>query len=211
MKVKNLILSSLCLFLMSCNSPLPKPEKADGVIGEQLGVDKNINVETIDKYLFRSDSVYRDVRMLIDEASYENIGGDSYMSGFVVGFEVVPYPYLINVKGLPESVGQTYTGPTWFSQDDEGHITANYSNSVQLLKDLFPQDKYIFLMCGGGGYAGMTKTLLVSQGWDPDKIYNVGGYWSYQGNYNVQVKRVENGTTYYDFYKVAYHDIRVDA
>ena len=29
-------------------------------------------------------------------------------------------------------------------------------------------------MCGGGGYAGMTKKLLVSLGWDENKIYNVG-------------------------------------
>ena len=28
-------------------------------------------------------------------------------------------------------------------------------------------------MCGGGGYAGMTKTMLVSLGWDENKIYNV--------------------------------------
>ena len=37
-------------------------------------------------------------------------------------------------------------------------------------------------MCGGGGYAGMTKNMLVSLGWDKDKIYVVGGYWFYEGN-----------------------------
>ena len=30
-------------------------------------------------------------------------------------------------------------------------------------------------MCGGGGYAGMTKNLLVSLGWDENKIYNTCG------------------------------------
>ena len=66
----------------------------------------------IDNYLNRSDSVYRDMRMLKDPGNYEAIGGDSYLSGFVKGFEVIPYPYLTEVKGLPEAVGDTYTGKT---------------------------------------------------------------------------------------------------
>ena len=38
-------------------------------------------------------------------------------------------------------------------------------------------------MCGGGGYASMTKNLLISLGYDQNKIYNVGGYWWwYYGN-----------------------------
>ena len=47
----------------------------------------------------------------------------------------------------------------------------------EILEDLFPKDKKIFLMCGGGGYAGMMKNLLISLGWNQDNIYNVGGYW----------------------------------
>ena len=62
-------------------------------------------------------------------------------------------------------------------------------------------------MCGGGGYAGNTKDLLVSLGWDETKIYNVGGYWYYKGSNNIQVKRVTNDKTYYDFWKVNYHNI----
>ena len=90
---------------------LPAPEVTEGQRGE-LGIDKNINETTIDKYLGRSDSVYYDVRMLKDPANYEAIEGDSYLSGFVRGFEVVSFPYLTNVTGLPEAVGQTYTGDT---------------------------------------------------------------------------------------------------
>ena len=63
-------------------------------------------------------------------------------------------------------------------------------------------------MCGGGGYAGITKALLVALGWDENKIYNVGGYWYYEGENNVEVKRVNSsGKIVYDFYKVPYHDI----
>lgn len=186
---------------------LPKPELAEGIRGQQFGIDKNIDETTIDKYLKREDSVYRDMRMLKDPGNYEAIGGDSYLSGYVDGFEVVPYPYLANVSGLPAEVGNGYTGKTLFTEDKDGNFTANYTESMQILEDLFPKDKNIFLMCGGGGYAGMTKNMLVKLGWDADKIYNVGGYWYYKGDNNVQVKTTRNGETVYDFWKIPYHNI----
>lgn len=187
---------------------LPKPEVTGGERGE-LGIDKNINEETIDNYLNRSDSVYRDMRMLKDEANYEAIGGDSYLSGTVKGFEVVPYPYLTEAKGLPEAVGKSYTGKTLFTEVD-GTYKPNYKESLEILEYLFPKDKNIFLMCGGGGYAGMTKNLLVSLGWDENKIYNIGGYWYYNGKNNIQIKKEQNGKTTYDFWKVIYHNIDFD-
>ena len=49
-------------------SPLPSPEPESGLRGEQFGIDANINEATIDQYLGRSDTVYRDMRMLKDEA-----------------------------------------------------------------------------------------------------------------------------------------------
>ena len=186
---------------------LPAPAVSEGQRGE-LGIDKNINEASIDEYLGRSDAVYRDMRLLSDPANYEAIGGDAYLSGFVNGFEVVPLPYLVNVTGLPEAVGSTYSGPTLFTAHSDGSYTANYKESLQILEALFPKDKIIFLMCGGGGYAGMTKQMLVKLGWDASKIYNVGGYWFYNGKNNVEVKRVTpDGQTVYDFYKVPYHEI----
>lgn len=185
---------------------LPLPELAEGQRGE-LGIDKNIDEVAIDKYLGRSDAVYRDMRMLKDPGNYEAIGGDAYLSGFVNGFEVVPLPYLLNVTGLPAEVGDTYTGNTLYTVKD-GKYTANYEESLQVLEALFPKDKVIFLMCGGGGYAGMTKAMLVALGWDETKIYDVGGYWFYEGENNVEVKRRNSkGETVYDFYKVPYHNI----
>ncbi len=189
---------------------LPTPELADGVRGEQFGIDKNINEATIDKYLGREDSVYRDMRMLVDPGDYEAIGGDAYLSGFVKGFEAVPYPLLVNVTGLPEEVGDSYVGDTLFTQGDDGDYVANYEEAVAFLEYYFPKDKNIFLMCGGGGYAGMTKNLLVKLGWDEKRIYNVGGYWYYEGENNVAVKRNDGGEIKYDFWKVSYHDIDLD-
>ena len=184
---------------------LPKPELSEGLRGT-FGIDKNINEKTIDNYLNRSDTVYRDMRMLKDPGNYEAIGGDSYLSGFIKGFEVVPYPYLVNVTSLPEEVGKTYEGKTLFTLKD-GKYIANYNESLSILEYLFPKDKNIFLMCGAGGYAGSTKEMLVALGWDENKIYNIGGYWYYNGNNNVEVKRTTNNKTYYDFYKINYHNI----
>ena len=189
----------------SKTSELPKPELSEGLRGT-FGIDKNINETTIDNYLNRSDSVYRDMRMLKDPGNYEAIGGDSYLSGFIKGFEVVPYPYIVNVTGLPEEVGKTYEGKTLFTLKD-GKYIANYNESLSILEYLFPKDKNIFLMCGAGGYAGSTKEMLVALGWDENKIYNIGGYWYYNGNNNVEVKRTTNNKTYYDFYKINYHNM----
>ena len=186
---------------------LPKPEVDDGERGK-LGIDKNVNEKTIDKYLGRSDAVYRDMRMLEDPAAYEEIGGDRYLSGYVKGFEVVPLPYIIPVTNLPEEVGYTYFGSTLYLPLSDGSYAPMYEESDKIIEELFPKDKIIFLMCGGGGYAGMMKEFLVKQGWDYDKIYVVGGYWYYNGKNNVKVpKDTKNKYQEYDFSDVPYHDI----
>ncbi len=213
--MKKKVILLLVLFtstlLFGCNktSNLPKPELSEGIRGD-LGIDKNINEDNIDDYLNREDAVYRDMRMLIDDAEYEAIGGDSFLSGFVKGFEVVPYPYLCDGLNLPSEVKNAYDGDTLFSISN-GEYLSNYKESMTILESLFPKDKYIFLMCGGGGYAGMTKNLLVNLGWDEDKIYNVGGYWYYNGKNKVNVKYEEDGETLYNFALVNYHPIVFDS
>jgi len=207
--VLSLILIGLIIAINLNKLPnLPKPEITSGIRGE-LGIDKNINESNIDKYLGRSDSVYRDMRMLEDPATYESIGGDRFLSGYINGFEVIPLPYIIPVTNLPKEVGDTYIGNTLF-HNDNGKYVANYKESMKIIEKVFPKDKVIFLMCGGGGYAGMTKNFLVSLGWDENKIYNVGGYWYYKGKNNISVKKTINGNTSYDFSNVPYHKIEFD-
>ncbi len=186
---------------------LPKPEITDGMRGAEFGIDKNINEATIDNYLNRSDSVYRDMRMLIDEGDYESIGGDSYLSGIIEGFEAIPFPLVVNVTGLPEEVGHTYQGVTLFTLTDEGEYIANYEESMSYLEYYFPKDKYIFLMCGGAGYSAMMKDMLIALGWNKDKIYNTGGHWFYKGDRNIAIKNTVSGKVRYDFWKVTLHDI----
>ncbi|MDO5440389.1 MAG: thioredoxin family protein [Erysipelotrichaceae bacterium] len=206
---KLIIVSTILLLTLTGCSSLPKPSIESGIRGE-LGIDKNINESTIDNYLGREDTVYIDLRMLKDEANYEAIGGDSYLSGFINGFEVVPYPYICNPVGLPEEVGTGYTGEALFTYEN-GEYKQNYEEALLIVNTLFPKDKTLFLMCGGGGYAGMMKNLLISLGYDENKIYNVGGYWYYEGNNKVEIKKTVNGNEEYDFDLVKYHDIDFDA
>lgn len=160
--------------------PAPEPDETN-----MFGVDKNINVGTIDGYLDRDDVVYRDVRMLFDPADYAAIGGDANLSATIRGFKIVPYPYLATLSELP--VANAYDGETLFTLtwNEDGSIAtadANYAESMLILEDLFPKDKPIFIMCGGGGYAGMTKSLLIFLGWDENLLYNIGGNWAYTGD-----------------------------
>lgn len=185
------------------------PEVASGERG-LFGIDRHINEDTIDNFLDRPDVVYRDVRMLEDPANYSAIDGDSNLTGFIRGFEVVPYPYLATTSNLPAAVGEGYTGPTLFTLGADGKYHANYAESFAILEALFPKNKAIFLMCGGGGYANMTKQLLLSLGWDSEKIYNVGGYWNYHGDNAINVANNSYGDVTFDFWKVPYHAINFD-
>ena len=163
-------------------TPIPAPEPDPE---SMFGVDKNINMKTIDQYVGLPNVCYRDVRMLFDPADYAAIGGNADLSATIKGFKIVPYPYLATLTALP--VEGAYDAETLFSLewDEAGNIvkaTPNYLESQQVLDDLFPKDQPIFLMCGGGGYAGMTKALLIFLGWDPNLLYNIGGNWEYTGD-----------------------------
>ncbi len=212
MKKQVLLLLSTTMLTLSCSqvSPLPKPEPIEGY-WSMFNIDKNINVfDSLDDYLFRDDVVYADMRMLVDPAQYENIGGDRFLSGFVEGFSVIPFPYLATLYGLPSEVGEGYNGPTLFAYDGVDTYVANYEESFDIILSLFPKDKAIFLMCGGGGYAMMTKNMLVTLGWDEDKVYNVGCYWSYEGDHDVKVKEGEGESASYHFYRADYKLIDFD-
>ena len=193
------------LGLAACTKePIPEPVDGDGMIRPGLppaqpdpenmfGVDKNVNMSTIDGFIASGatdGAVKIDLRLVDDPARYEAIGGDSKLSMMLEGFTIVPYPYMGTLQTLP--VEGAYTGPclyavTW---DDAGNVASaipNYTQAPDLLAELFPKDKPILLMCGGGGYAGMMRKLLIHLGWDSEKIYNLGGMWDYVGDYPVQL------------------------
>ena len=155
--------------------------------------------------------------MLEDPANWGALeDGDRFLSGYVRGFEVIPLPFLVSFTDAyreqlaGQGVTDLYAGDSLYTLDADGSYVANFAESLDILEAIFPKDKKIFLMCGGGGYAGMTKDVLVALGWDADQIYNVGGYWYYDGTNNVEVKTERDGKTVYDFAKVPYYDIDFD-
>ena len=178
----------------------PNPES-------DFGVDMNVNMDTIDGYLNLSDAVYRDMRMPVDPYDYDAIGGSSIASATVEGFAMIPYPKLAPCLGMPEALGEGYAGPTLFSIDENGSYQANFEESEAILERLFPKDKAILLMCGAGGYAGMTKNLLVGLGWNADLIINVGGYWNYSGDHSVSLLSEDSGEGLYGFNGTEFYDI----
>lgn len=198
------------------DKPLPAPELSEGLRGN-YGIDKNINETTIDNYLNRSDTVYRDVRMLVDSASWENKGGDRYLTGYIKGFEVIPSPYLASYTDAyikqkeKENIYGLYTGKTLFTLQDDGTYTPNYKESMEILEAIFPKDKNIFIICGAGGYAGQVKDMLISLGWNKELVRDIGGYWYYNGKNSVQVKETIDGKDYYNFSKVPYYNIDFDS
>ena len=59
------------------------------------------------------------------------------LSGTIKGFEIIPYPYLTKVKGLPEAVGKTYEGKTLFTENEDGTYSPNYKESMEFLEMYF--------------------------------------------------------------------------
>lgn len=174
---------------------------ADPDPDNSFGVDKNINMGTIDQYLGLPNVAYRDMRLVFDPADYAAIGGSSDLEFALKGFLITPMPYMGTLAPLP--VSGAYAGDRLFDIEwGEGieilSATPRYQQSQQIIEDLFPKDQDILLMCGGGGYAGMMRSLLIYLGWDPSRVYNIGGMWDYAGYESIELMYVkEDGTTDY--------------
>lgn len=196
-KICLLLAAVLLLALTACGAPaeeapaINKPLPAPSVNAEsQFGVDENISIATIDEWLDRDDAVYRDMRMLFDPADYAAIGGEADLTHTIEGFKVVPFPYIATLQSLP--VEGAYAGDClytveWNADGTVKSAAPNYAESDMILKELFPKDKAIFLMCGGGGYAGMMKQLLLFLDWDENLLYNIGANWEYTGSHGVEL------------------------
>lgn len=121
---------------------------------------------------------------------YAAIGGSALLDFMLEGFKLVPFPYIGTLQELP--VEGAYEGPVLFDIEwaDDGTVAKaepRYEESQLILEELFPKDRPLFLMCGAGGYVGMTRQLLIHLGWDPELVYNIGGAWVYTGYKAVPV------------------------
>lgn len=222
----------LCFSIVGCsckkNEVPPASAGNFDMQAQSFGVDKNVNVETIDKYLGLNNVAYRDMRLLVDSQGYDGLTPTSsgMLTATIEGFRVSPLPYIANLwEGmLPPPVLENpveidYTplfNVTWNENGTIEKIEENYEESKYVLEEIFPKDKLIFLMCGGGGYAWMTKQILLKLGYEADKVYNIGGFWAYTGNHKVNLVTYYDGEivgayeeSYYSFYNANYMNIKV--
>ena len=170
---------------------------ADPDPDDMFSVDRNVNMETIDDYLGIDGVCYRDMRMVKDPADYAAIGGDAVLSIGLEGFKTVPFPYVATLQQLP--VQGAYEGRRLFDVEwgEDGQpvsIQACFEESQMVVEDLFPRGRPIVLCCGGGGYAGMMRRLLIGMGYDPALLYNAGGVWDYTGYHAVEYARHDEKT-----------------
>lgn len=191
------------------------PIAADPDPDSSFGVDRVVNIETIDRYLGRKDTAYRDMRMLYDPADFESIGGFSELTRTIEGFRITPFPYFVTMPRL--TVENGYDGPCLFSvewgDDNRSVISAqpNYVESQVILEELFPRHKNLFLMCGGGGYAGMMRAFLLFMGWDASKVFNIGANWDYSGSHSVRlISYGQDGAPTYRTWRADYTLIEFD-
>lgn len=194
---------------------------------QTFGVDKNVNVETIDNYLNLKNVAYRDMRLLVDSQGYDGLTPTSsgMLTATIEGFKISSLPYIANLwEGmLPPPVLENPIEPDyvplftveWGEHGEVENIIPNYKESMYVLEEIFPRDKLIFLMCGGGGYAWMTKQILLELEYDQTKVYNLGGFWAYTGNHKVELETYYDGEVegayeekFYSFYNADYMAIK---
>lgn len=184
--------------------PLPAAETDPN---SERGTDANINMSTIDQYLGRPDVAYRDVRHLY--ATEESGTTVVDLASTIQGFKIVPYIKLAPM-GADSATGDELFALEW---DADGNIVAatpNYAESELVVRDLFPQDKPIFIMCTSGGRASMTKNLLIFLGWDPALLYNIGGQQDYEGTNTLEIVSYpveRGGEDIYAVWRADYADI----
>ena len=221
----------LSLNLVGCSCKQVKVPLAEAgefnMNSQTFGVDKNVNIGTIDSYLNLDNVVYRDMRLLVDSQGYDGLTPTSsgMLTATIEGFRVSPLPYIANLwEGmlpppvLDNPIEVDYVplfNVVWNEDGTIERIDENYEESMYVLEEIFPQDKLIFLMCGGGGYAWMTKQILLKLGYDETKVYNIGGFWAYNGDHQVDLVTYYDGEvqgayeeSFYSFYNADYMNIK---
>lgn len=179
-----------------------------------FAVDTKVNMQTIDEYLGISGVAYRDMRMLVDPADYGSVGGNSDLTDTLEGFTITPFPYIGTLAPLPVSgaySGESLFHITWGEGIEILDATPNYEESLQVIEDLFPRDTPLVLICGGGGYGGMMRSLLLYLGYDATLLYNAGGMWEYTGYRSVQlISRPRGEEPHYYLWRVPIAQINFD-
>lgn len=123
----------------------------------------SITSENLKDYLGIDGVVYIDARDYKDFATKH-----------LRNFECIPYFALVfDAEANGADKPQLFKG-------EPANPVATYEESVDILKALIPTDKTVFLMCQSGGRIKAFMQLLDANGYDMNKIYNVGGMAQYE-------------------------------
>ncbi len=124
---------------------IPTPEK------------DSVDMENLDKFLYRKNARYVDLRNF----------DDLFFDGYIRGFEAVPfYQYLENRA---------------VKRNDSWNFTEEDIVNEEVIYNIFGNnfDTEIFLMCTTGTRSEYFKTVLETLGYN--NVYNVGGFSDYKG------------------------------
>lgn len=148
----------IILLLAFAISGCENSESADS--RPEITGEESITMENIDEYL-DADARFVDLRDF----------RDMFNSGYIQGFEVVPFFQYLDRRALVRNDGWN------FSADDVV--------SESILENIFGEnkDRPILVMCAAGGRAGYVKEALEHIGYA--NVYNVGGMRNYTGDYQV--------------------------
>ena len=172
---KILLLVMVIFFVIGCKSNekvqiSPKDSETDNSV-----ITSPINPYNLDDYMFRNDIQYVDLRssrFVLEE-------------GYVAGFQFIPF---YNIIASFSGEGTLFKMER--KKDDDGNnvyagqiggFTALYEESESIIKSLFEEDKYIFLISQAGSESSYLINLLIQLGYDGNLLYNVGGVSNSEG------------------------------
>lgn len=191
---KKIILSGISFFLLigcfGCKqtenySEIPLKNDPQGVSIEA----SSVNTQNIDNYLFRDDVVYVDLR------PYAEIAKEGHIAGF--GFYPF-YDFIATMEGSKDTDGSPKDNRLFIMKNERGKLgqvgnfEPNYVESVQILNTLFPKDKYIFAITISCNESIYFLNLLIQYGYQPEKLYNIGGFSIGTGLENKAYVNIEN-------------------
>ena len=149
----------------------------------------SINTQNIDNYLFRDDVVYVDLRPYAEVAK----------EGHIAGFGFYPfYDFIATMEGSKDIDGSAKDNRLFKMKNERGKLgqvgnfEPNYVESVQILNTLFPKDKYIFAITISCNESIYFLNLLIQYGYQPEKLYNIGGFSVGTGLENKAYTKIEN-------------------
>lgn len=168
----------LALLLCSCanqttpteeiKTTLPSKENPNSTLMSESPITAN----NIEEYLFLENTVY------IDTREVNQFNEEGHIAGFI------NIPFYEAIAGVNKTDGVLFNmikpkdenGNYIANLGDVDSFIANYEESKQMMKFLFPEEKNLVIISTAGVEATYLMNLLIQLGYDASKLYNAGCY-----------------------------------